>query len=87
MLGAHLDRAAEGKDAVDNGSAVATVLELLAQLKRHPVPNYRIVAAFWDAEEEGLLGSKAYLASQPHESLPAIYLNFDIVGYLLAKLE
>jgi len=81
MLGAHLDRVAEGQGAVDNASGDAAVLELLAALKSSPPKDYRIVAAFWDREEDGLLGSESYVASQPRDRLPAVYFNFDMFGY------
>jgi tetratricopeptide (TPR) repeat protein len=81
MLGAHLDRVAEGKGAIDNASGAAAVLELLAAFKRSPLQNYRIAGAFWDREEDGLLGSRAFVSSQPHDQLPSIYINFDMVAY------
>jgi Zn-dependent M28 family amino/carboxypeptidase len=81
MLGAHFDRVAEGKGAVDNASGVSAVLELLATFKRFPLKNYQVVAAFWDYEEDGLVGSQAFVSSQPHGQLPSIYLNFDMLGY------
>jgi Zn-dependent M28 family amino/carboxypeptidase len=54
---------------------------LLARFKRMPLQNYRVLAAFWDREEDGLLGSQAFLASAPHEQLPSLYINFDMLGY------
>jgi hypothetical protein len=80
MLGAHLDRVAEGKGAVDNAAGDAVVLELLAAFQRSPLPNYRLVAAFWDLEEQGLIGSRVF-ASQPRDRLPALYINFDMLAY------
>ncbi len=81
MLGAHLDRVEEGKGAMDNASGAAVVLELLARFKQIPLEKYRLVAAFWDREEDGLLGSQTFLASQPHDQLPSLYINFDMLGY------
>ena len=45
------------------------------------VPRRSVLVAFWDAEEDGLLGSEAYLADPvvPVESTVA-YINFDIQG-------
>jgi tetratricopeptide (TPR) repeat protein len=81
MLGAHMDRVAEGKGAVDNGSGDAAVLELLAAFQRSPLRNSRVVAAFWDLEEQGLIGSQQFISSLPHDQLPTLYINFDMLAY------
>ena len=78
MIGAHYDRVALGQGAVDNASGCATVLALGAAFLRQPLAHHRVVLAFWDQEELGLLGSKAYVAGH---AAPALYLNFDVFGY------
>ena len=63
MLGAHLDSWSAGTGATDNGAGLATCLEALRVLKAvgaHPRRTIRI--ALFAGEEEGLLGSKAYVA-------------------------
>ncbi len=81
MIGAHLDRVAAGKGAVDNGAGVSVVLQLLAAFKRAPLKKYQLVAAFWDQEENGLAGSQAFVSSQARDRLPAVYINFDMLAY------
>lgn len=79
MLGAHYDRVAKGQGAIDNAAGVAAVLELLAAFQDKPLKNHALAAAFFDLEEAGRLGSKAYVSARPKlNELPAFYLNFDI---------
>jgi len=80
MLGAHYDRVAAGRGAVDNAAGAAVVLELLAAFQAKPLKNYTVTAAFFDLEELGLLGSQAYVAAQ-RRNLPAVFLNIDVFGY------
>ncbi|PYQ54595.1 MAG: peptidase M28 [Acidobacteria bacterium] len=63
MLGAHLDSWHAGTGATDNaaGSAVAMeAVRILQALDLRPRRTIRI--ALWSGEEEGLLGSRAYVA-------------------------
>jgi carboxypeptidase Q len=63
MLGAHLDSWHAGTGATDNGAGVAATMEavrILKALKLQPRRTIRI--ALWSGEEQGLLGSKAYVA-------------------------
>jgi carboxypeptidase Q len=63
MIGAHLDSWHTGTGASDNADGVAAVLEAMRILKAIGIPAQRTIrAALWGAEEEGLLGSKAYVA-------------------------
>jgi Zn-dependent M28 family amino/carboxypeptidase len=80
MICAHYDRVAKGKGAVDNASSSAAVLELLRALKAKPLKNYNIVAAFFDLEEIGLVGSAKY-AEAHKDNLPTVVINFDVFGY------
>jgi hypothetical protein len=50
--------------ADDNASGTAAVLALAAHFKAHP-PAHSILFAFFDAEEMGLLGARAFVASPP----------------------
>lgn len=50
--------------ADDNASGTAAVLALAAYFKTHP-PAHSILFAFFDAEEMGLLGARALVASPP----------------------
>jgi hypothetical protein len=63
MLGGHLDSWHAGTGATDNGAGVAVTMEavrILQALKLQPRRTIRI--ALWTGEEEGLLGSRAYVA-------------------------
>ena len=80
LIGAHYDRVGVGRGATDNASGSASVLELAAALKARPLANHRVAVAFWDLEEKGLLGSKAYVADAKSEK-PALYVNFDVFGW------
>ena len=62
MIGAHFDSWHSGDGATDNGAGSGVMLEamrLLATLNLHPRRTIRI--ALWTGEEEGLLGSVAYV--------------------------
>ncbi|MGZ3375932.1 MAG: M20/M25/M40 family metallo-hydrolase [Phenylobacterium sp.] len=62
MAGAHLDSWVAGDGATDNGAGSAVVMEaarILAAL--HVKPRRTIRFALWAGEEEGLLGSYAYV--------------------------
>jgi Zn-dependent M28 family amino/carboxypeptidase len=63
MLGAHMDSWHSGTGATDNGAGVAATMEavrILAMLNLKPRRTIRI--ALWSGEEQGLYGSKAYVA-------------------------
>ena len=62
MLGAHLDSWHTGTGATDNASGVAVMMEavrILQALNLRPRRTVRI--ALWSGEEQGLLGSRAYV--------------------------
>jgi hypothetical protein len=96
MAGAHLDSWHSATGATDNADGAATVMEALRILKTLGVrPRRTIRIALWAGEEQGLLGSKAYvqehLTGDAHaadrEKLYA-YFNFDngfppITGFYL----
>ncbi len=63
MLGGHMDSWHAGTGATDNGAGVAVAMEavrILQALNLKPRRTIRI--ALWTGEEQGLLGSKAYVA-------------------------
>lgn len=62
MAGAHLDSWVAGDGAADNGAGAAVVMEaarILASMNVHPKRTIRF--ALWAGEEQGLLGSYAYV--------------------------
>ena len=91
VLGAHYDhlgndcRSTDPADeicngATDNAAGVATVLDIGRRLAADGTRR-SVVLAFWDAEEDGLLGSAAYVADPgvPLDDTIA-YLNWDNQG-------
>ncbi|MGO8690498.1 MAG: M28 family peptidase [Thermoguttaceae bacterium] len=69
--------------ADDNASGTAGVLELAHAMRLAPALKRSLLFASWDSEEEGMLGSKHWLAQPtvPLESL-TIVLNLDMIGRL-----
>ncbi len=62
MFGAHLDSWHSGTGATDNGAGSAVMIEVMRILKALNLKLDRTVRiALWSGEEEGLLGSKAYV--------------------------
>jgi carboxypeptidase Q len=63
MLGAHLDSWHGGTGATDNGAGSVVAMEIVRVLKALGVqPKRTIRIALWSGEEQGLLGSRAYVA-------------------------
>jgi Zn-dependent M28 family amino/carboxypeptidase len=80
MVGAHYDSAKNSPGATDNSAGVAIVLEQARLLRDKPFP-YDIKFAFWNAEETGGNGSKAYVKEAlEKKELISFYLNYDSVG-------
>ncbi len=68
--------------ATDNATGVAAALTIGRALAESPTPPRRsVVIALWDAEEDGLVGSREFLAADllPVSSIVG-YVNFDIQG-------
>ena len=88
ILGAHYDHLGQSPDgtvwrgANDDASGVAALLELArAWHEAGYVPRYTVLFAAWDAEEEGLLGSRHYVQHPryPLDSTAAMF-QFDMIG-------
>ncbi|MEO6501357.1 MAG: M20/M25/M40 family metallo-hydrolase [Jatrophihabitantaceae bacterium] len=81
MAGAHLDSVPEGPGINDNGSGSAALLEIAQSLSKLR-PENTVRFAWWGAEEEGLVGSTAWVGQQSQAELDriALYLNFDMIG-------
>jgi carboxypeptidase Q len=85
MLGAHLDSWHTGTGATDNADGVAAVMEAFRILKASGLqPKRTLRLALWSAEEEGLFGSKAWVASHLQAASGAraketvsVYFNID----------
>ncbi|MEO6326001.1 MAG: M20/M25/M40 family metallo-hydrolase, partial [Thermoanaerobaculia bacterium] len=75
MLGAHLDSWHAGTGATDNGAGAAVAMEAIRILKAAGLkPRRTVRVALWGGEEQGLLGSTAYVsrhfASRPEPTDP-----------------
>ncbi len=88
LLGAHLDSHPYATGATDNATGSAAMMEALRILKGVGVrPRRTVRVALWGGEEEGLLGSKAYVAEhlgdvdtmtlKPEHAKLAAYFNSD----------
>ncbi len=89
MLGAHLDSAHSGPGISDNGSGSAAVLETAVQMAKVK-PLHTVRFAWWGAEEQWIVGSRAYVESLSPQALDEIlvYMNFDMIaspnyGYMI----
>ena len=88
MLGAHFDSWAAGTGATDNAAGSAVMMEAMRILKTCDVKMRRTVRlALWTGEEEGLLGSRAYVLEhfadrntmdlKPDHAKLSAYFNVD----------
>jgi carboxypeptidase Q len=100
MMGGHLDSWHTGVGATDNADGATTVMEAMRILKAIGAqPRRTIRVALWGGEEQGLLGSRAWVAQ--HLAGPAnaaardkfdVYFNIDngtgpIYGWYLQNNE
>jgi Zn-dependent M28 family amino/carboxypeptidase len=88
LLGAHFDSVAASPGATDNATGSAAMMEAMRILKAVGVkPRRTIRVALWGAEEQGLMGSRAYAREHlgdpatmqlkpAHEKL-SVYFNSD----------
>ena len=73
------DQCYNGAD--DNASGVAAALQLARAMKKsRKQPERTIIFAFWDGEEQGMLGSRFFVKRTPFLSDISAYMNFDMVG-------
>lgn len=85
VVSAHYDHVAPRNGNVyngadDNASGTAALLQMAAHFQRHR-PTHTIVFAFFDAEEMGLLGARAFVANPPVPLAQiAANVNMDMVA-------
>jgi carboxypeptidase Q len=88
MLGGHFDTWHAGTGATDNGSGCVVAMEALRILNASGIqPRRTIRIAFWDAEEQGFMGSRGYVTAhffdrtkkekKPDYDRLSAYFNFD----------
>jgi hypothetical protein len=80
LIAGHYDSAENAPGAADDGAAVASMLEVLRILKQSPPPQNDLIFLFSDAEELGLLGSRAFVERHPWAKDCRIALNFEARG-------
>ena len=96
MIGGHLDSWHTGVGATDNADGATTVMEAMRILKAigaHPRRTIRV--ALWSGEEQGLLGSRAWVAQHltgAEKEKFDVYFNIDngtgpIYGWYLQNME
>jgi carboxypeptidase Q len=96
MIGGHLDSWHTGVGATDNADGATTVMEAMRILKAigaHPRRTIRI--ALWSGEEQGLLGSRAWVVQHltgAEKEKFDVYFNIDngtgpIYGWYLQNME
>ena len=80
LVGAHLDSWHTATGATDNADGVATVMEAMRLLAAvGAVPRRTIRVVLWGGEEQGLLGSRAWVETHRADELAriAVYINDD----------
>ncbi len=66
MLSAHFDSWDGGSGATDNGTGTITMMEAMRILQLvYPKPRRTILVGHWSGEEQGLNGSRGYVADHP----------------------
>jgi hypothetical protein len=77
VLSGHFDSWDQASGATDNGSATVMIMEAMRILKAvYPNPKRTILAAHWSGEEQGLNGSRAFVADHP-EVVNGVQAIFD----------
>lgn len=83
MLGGHMDSWHGGTGATDNGAGVSVCMEAVRILQTLGLkPRRTIRIALWSGEEQGLLGSRAYVAQHlgKVETVPGADPNAALLG-------
>jgi carboxypeptidase Q len=66
MLSAHFDSWDGASGATDNGTGTIIMMEAMRILRQvYPNPRRTILAGHWGGEEQGLNGSRAFVADNP----------------------
>lgn len=66
LLSAHFDSWDGSSGMTDNGTGSVVMLETMRILKKlYPAPKRTIIIGLWGAEEQGLVGSRAFVADHP----------------------
>lgn len=77
LLISHYDSSPGVPGAVDSGSGVVTILELLRALRAGPPLRQDVIILFSDGEEPGTLGAHAFIAKHPWFADVRLVINMD----------
>ncbi|HSE26614.1 MAG TPA: M20/M25/M40 family metallo-hydrolase, partial [Gemmatimonadales bacterium] len=80
LLVAHYDGHAASPGAGDDASGVAILIEVMRALRVGPPLRHDVIALFTDAEEEGMLGARAFVGSHPWRGDVGVVINVDARG-------
>ncbi|HEU4698662.1 MAG TPA: M20/M25/M40 family metallo-hydrolase [Gemmatimonadales bacterium] len=86
VLSAHFDSWDGASGATDNGTGTITMLEAMRILKQvYPSPKRTIIAGHWAAEENGLVGSRAFTEDHPEvvQGLQALFNQDNGTGRIV----
>jgi len=77
LLTAHYDSVPAGPGASDDGINVAALIEVARILREGPPLERDVIFLLTDGEEAGLLGARAFVASDPWAADVGVVLNFE----------
>lgn len=87
IIGAHLDHVGSGPGemyfpgALDNASGIGMMMELARTIKMQKnLPDKTVIFAAWNAEENGINGSKYYVDNPTHPLNQTYVINVDCIG-------
>ncbi|MDJ0616612.1 MAG: M20/M25/M40 family metallo-hydrolase [Calothrix sp. MO_192.B10] len=80
LLGAHYDTVAQSPGSDDNATGIAVILEIARLLGSQTTPR-TLQLAFFDKEESGLWGSKAFVAKEANLNNLQGVIVMDMLGY------
>jgi hypothetical protein len=80
VVGAHFDTVAGSPGANDNATGVAATLAVARWLRDTPCRGANVIVAFFDQEELGLFGSRAFAAKLAGADVTAVH-TIDQIGW------
>ncbi len=81
VIGAHYDHIADCMGADDNATGVAAALEIARLLAKAEFER-TVMIGCWDEEEDGLIGSKAFVSTIAQANTNVVVnFNFDVIGF------
>jgi hypothetical protein len=86
MLSAHFDSWDAGSGATDNATGTVVMMEAMRILKQvYPNPKRTILSGHWGGEEQGLNGSRGYVADNPRivEGMQALFNQDNGTGRIV----